>query len=416
MTNRCLSLPLIKCNVETASNSSTSNFEYKICTSIAEVDPVLWTSLAPPENLFFNIDYLLALENSVDHHVKFRYLVIEKDKMPAGVAVFQLIKFSGSNVENETPEEGHFIKAYAARLFKGLLVKIVNRLSLNLLVCGNTFVTGEYGLFFNDKESTSAEIPDFLEEGIQKIMLADNTEKISGILIKDYYKESSKPFSPLKDRGYLEFEVNPNMILDLDESWNDFDDYLAAMTSKYRTRMKKAIKRSADIEARELQVEDIQRELARIGYLYDQVIDASAFKLTKLEPDYMIQLKRALKEKFKVIGFYKSEQLVSYISYYADKEDLVAGFMGMEKDLNKAHDLYLNVLLKLVEEGIKINVKKVTFGRTAMEIKSSVGALPHQMYLYTKHNSPWINGIIKRVVKMLAKDPEWTLRSPFKDQ
>lgn len=128
----------------------------------------------------------------------------------------------------------------------------------------------------------------------------------------------------------------------------------------------------------------------------------------------MIQLKRALKEKFKVIGFYKGEKMISYISYYHDKDDLVAGFMGMERELNKKHDLYLNVLLKLIEEGIKLKVKKVTFGRTAMEIKSSVGALPHQMYLYTKHNSPLINGIIKQVVKLLSKDPEWTMRSPFK--
>ena len=84
--NRCLTLPLVnKFKADTVSTVTETALDYRIFRTIADVDPILWSELTPPENLFFNKNYLLALEKSVDRNVRFRYLVINKNKRPVGV-------------------------------------------------------------------------------------------------------------------------------------------------------------------------------------------------------------------------------------------------------------------------------------------------------------------------------------------
>jgi hypothetical protein len=86
----------------------------------------------------------------------------------------------------------------------------------------------------------------------------------------------------------------------------------------------------------------------------------------------------------------------------------------MNKSYLKEHDLYLNILYKLVQQAIYLKVYKLQFGRTAMEIKSSVGALPQHMFLFVKHVCPIRNFLVHTAVKNLSKNPEWTIRIPFK--
>jgi hypothetical protein len=88
--------------------------------------------------------------------------------------------------------------------------------------------------------------------------------------------------------------------------------------------------------------------------------------------------------------------------------------MGMDRDAQKQYDLYLNVLLLVARRGIEHGAKQSVFGRTAMEIKSSVGAKPHEMYLYTRHVSGWKNRIIMPMVKLLSRNEPWKQRNPFK--
>jgi hypothetical protein len=64
--------------------------------------------------------------------------------------------------------------------------------------------------------------------------------------------------------------------------------------------------------------------------------------------------------------------------------------------------------------GIEHQYKQVIFARTAMEIKSSVGAKPHHMSLYLKHtNSVFANTILKGIVKYANPVRDWDERHPF---
>lgn len=411
---RCISLS-IPCVEKTATTSvQAPAFSYKIFNSVAAIDAASWDSVLPESHTLLHRSYLKALEESGGDEMGYRYLVIERNRNPVGVGFFQIVTFKGSNVANPPPgaDASRITKILAS--LKSVLVKMISGVRADLLVSGNTFITGEYGFYFSPEMKSNDELLKAVTEGIDTIV-AQSSQKISGFLVKDFYQNKKDWTEGLKANGYLEFSVNPNMLLDIRPSWNTFDDYLGDMASKYRTRMKKAQKRAAGVTIREMDADEMQQRLPEMSALYDEVVDEADFKLLKLDISHIVKMKHELGGRFGVIGFFKDDALVTFISYFLHKETLVAGYMGLKHAVNQEYDLYLNVLLKLAETGIAKNMKQVVYGRTAMEIKSSVGAVPQPMRLYLKHRSPAINFMMRRVVPFLSKNPEWTLRSPFKE-
>lgn len=56
------------------------------------------------------------------------------------------------------------------------------------------------------------------------------------------------------------------------------------------------------------------------------------------------------------------------------------------------------------------------FARTALEIKSSVGAVPENLYCYLRHQNPLVNKFTGTLLDYLKPVEEWLPRHPFKSQ
>jgi len=91
-----------------------------------------------------------------------------------------------------------------------------------------------------------------------------------------------------------------------------------------------------------------------------------------------------------------------------------AHYLGYDKSKNAQHQIYLNMLYDLIKEGIDARVDKIQFARTALEIKSSVGAVPYDMLCYLKHKTTWKNKFLPKLLSFMVPEKEWQPRSPFK--
>jgi hypothetical protein len=58
--------------------------------------------------------------------------------------------------------------------------------------------------------------------------------------------------------------------------------------------------------------------------------------------------------------------------------------------------------------------KEIIFARTALEIKSSVGAKPHQMFGLIEHSNPILNKLMYKIFPFLEPETIWQERNPFK--
>lgn len=392
-----------------ASEFVTVDHTVDILTSISEASQSFWDNIVPEGHVFLSYEYLHAFEASVSDNVGFRYLVFRERGHAVGVAAFQIIHFDAGNVAvAEDAEQQSFMRK--------LIAKVIKPISFRLLVSGNAFMTGEYGLYFKDG-ALNADRAEWLHHGIDQIVAAEQArgESLSGVLIKDYYLDKTTQLERFKQAGYLEFQVQPNMIVDIDSEWGDFDGYLQAMTSKYRTRVKRAIKDLNGIDVRPLNEATVKQYMDRIESLYDQVIDNSHFKLAKFDIGHLKPMKATLGDTCHIDGFFKGDELIGFISYLIRSNgELVAGMTGFDREEQQQHDIYLNILLQLVRRGIEQKAERVVLGRTAMEIKSSIGAKPHDMVDYVRHCNSLMNAIIKPIIKLFSSTEEWKQRTPFK--
>ena len=95
-------------------------------------------------------------------------------------------------------------------------------------------------------------------------------------------------------------------------------------------------------------------------------------------------------------------------------DELEAHFLGFDKKMNIQHQLYLTMLYNKVKKAIHLGSKKVVFARTAMEIKSSVGATPKELCIYLRHENALLNKVVSPIINLLNPEEKWVQRHPFK--
>ena len=136
-------------------------------------------------------------------------------------------------------------------------------------------------------------------------------------------------------------------------------------------------------------------------------------RVTSCDAEYFVALKRELGEEFKFIAVFLNGKAIAFLSAFKFRENLEAHLVGLDYDLLRTHALYQNILYHFVRLAIEYKCTKLFFGRTATEIKSTVGAVPVKLNCYLKLNNGLANLMIKPF--MPTKDKEdYIARSPFK--
>jgi predicted N-acyltransferase len=238
--------------------------------------------------------------------------------------------------------------------------------------------------------------------------------KISAVLIKDFFPEMEPYSRELKHFKYYDFKVEPAMILELDPGWRTFEDYLAAMSSKYRKRAKTVIKKGAAIQVRSLSAEEILENGKRIMELFDAVHLKAKFRLATLTIGYFAEMKRTFADTFRMDAYYIGEKMVGFRSTFILEDGTDAHFVGLDYGVNREHDVYQNMLYDFVKDTFATGKKKLYMGRTASEIKSTIGAEPYELYCYVRHRNPLHNRFIKPFISQVQPS-EWIMRNPFKE-
>jgi hypothetical protein len=78
---------------------------------------------------------------------------------------------------------------------------------------------------------------------------------------------------------------------------------------------------------------------------------------------------------------------------------LDAHFIGIDYSKNKTYAIYPRILNDYVRLGISTNSSQINLGRTASEIKSTLGAQPKPLTCYCKHKRYLPNKILKPFIK-----------------
>ncbi len=373
-----------------------------------------WANTMPADNLFFQPAYLLTLEKAPPTGVKFGYLIFRKNGKNIGGAILQVQYFKANQNINYQEEAAIGFFGTLSRFFRNL---VASKVEFYTIICGNMMLTGEYGFAFKKNALSPKEELKALDEGLSfaQQQYEQKGIPIAGNLLKDFFHNNHEYSNQLTNIGYHEFQVQPNMILPKVNRWKDFDHYLSDVTSKYRVRYRRARKKAGELKRVELSESEIIEKQALMHNMYNEVAENSGFNLVNLNKEYLIELKRNLGNRFKVYGYFQGDSFVGFNSTIANGTELEAHFLGFVKKVNKESQLYLNMLYDILEEGIVGGFHDIVFARTAMEIKSSLGAQGYDMNCYLKHQNSFTNKLLPSILSVLKPEKDWVPRNPFKE-
>lgn len=382
---------------------------FKIYTSINQI-PTEWNALVG-HDLFLQTSYLRALESAPPSTISLYYIGVFDEDNLVGVAIIQRVKLYAKDMfrSTGTSKLKTILKDGLTRILRG-----------NILVVGNLMHTGQHGMYFNSKAISQKVFLELLFEAIDalKILIKTRNHKsVRAILFKDFF-ESDKIHSAFKlfeRHTFYHLQVQPNMILKISSHWNSFDDYLNDLNTKYKTRYKRAKKKFGKISIKEMTQDEVLENSEHLYHLYKIVSTNASFNTFLLPEHHFYNFKRELQEKFKIFGFYLNNELVGFYTLILNGDILETYFLGYDNAYQNKNQLYLNMLYEMLSFGIANNFNMIVYARTAMEIKSSVGAKPYGMSMYIKHTNPLMNALLKYIFKLMNPAQQWEERRPFKN-
>lgn len=358
----------------------------KLFKTVDAIPQTYWDSVNCCTNIYYSPEFLKAFEVA-NTDIEFNYIFILKDNKAVAFANTQIVTIG---VETITKN----IRMSAK------LKRIVNNMFCNnqirVLFCGNVFLSGEYGTFLKDGEP-KVETFNAIAKSVKQ--LYKSTKRLQTIFVKDFENESLYITDHLKSFDYASMQVEPNMIITLKPEWHSFDDYKSALKSKYRVKANKADSKSETLDAKLFTQEDIKLHKNELQALYQNTIDNADFNAQILNLDTYIHLKNEFKEKFIVKGYFLEGKLVGFLSAMQNGTNLDAHFIGIDYTNNKEFAIYPRILNDYVRLGIETKSERINLGRTASEIKSTLGAKPEALTCYCKHKRYIPNQILKPFIK-----------------
>jgi Acetyltransferase (GNAT) domain len=383
--------------------------DFHIYDSLAALE----NDLLPHRTLFLEKDYLLSMEESSPSALSFRYLCLKEKGRLVAAFYFQVINLSSSQLGQIINFEPY------SKILSGLSMLVQNMLfgakkdkPHYLVICGNMYLSGDYGILCEEKDHQKA--ANYLLDGFDFVRKElEKTGKVMAKIAKDYPAENDFYGPALKEKKFYPLVMDPIMEMAIRPHWNNFEDYISDLSSKYRQRYQQVKKKLATCEVRVMKTDELIERKEEIDRLYLAVQMKSPVRLIMHDSDYLISLSKRLKSKIEFKGIFENGKLLAFMAGIRDHNHFEAHHIGIDYEYNKSHNLYQNLLYEYIEMAILAKSPLLSFGRTALEMKTTVGAVAHTYHAYIKLNNGLINGIAGH---MLPKEYEmdWIPRNPFK--
>jgi hypothetical protein len=358
-----------------------------------------WNHVIPADNPYMQPAYLRALERA---GTQMRYAIGYRDGRPIAAASFQVLELDRDTTLQPT------WRLPVRLVFSSLFTHGRAR----ALISGNALHswTGSYahasGLDAGEAGAVFAELTRRVrrDEGRQG--------PIDFTVLRDVELQGAD-MDAVEDAGYMPLRgVEPTMVVPLNPTWSSGGDYVAAMSRKYRARVRRARKKGADLVRCDLSLEELLVQRSTLEPLLDNVVDKAAFKLARCSLRDVVELKRELGDRFVVRTYGLDGAVVGFSAALVHHDRLEALLVGIDYEHNQDRSLYQNMLYDFVEQGIERRCATVHLGRTALEIKSTVGAEPVALPILVRHRNPLVNRAVA-VALRFVDGVEWTPRNPF---
>ncbi len=389
----------------TCSPNKTSNLPYSHHIYIHTHElPEDWDILAK-NNIFLSRKYLEVLEEAAPSNMKCHFIGIFDETELVGIAISQYLDLNNIDCYGNKRQVNNIsLKNFLFRKFAS-----------RILVIGNNMLSGQHAFEMSETASQSKLLVALNHAAIElKSMFKKKGTDIHLTIFKDFIATEIENFSMEAYAADLKFSVQPNMVLEIRKEWKSELDYASAFTKKYRAQHKRGRSKCIGVEKREMTLEEIISREKDLEELYLHVAGNAPFNTFYLPRHHFSTFKKKLSSNFLLFGYFIGEEMIGFKTMINNGDALDSYFLGYDDSMQKEKMLYLNMLYDMTGHAIQQGFCKMIFGRTALEIKSSIGAKPEKMIGIMRHSNKSINRFLPFFFNYLEPKTVWQERSPFR--
>ncbi len=366
--------------------------------------PSKWDDLAN-NNIFLSSDYLEILEKSAPENMICHYIGFFRAKELVGIALSQFLDLI--KLESFGERDKCIKTSIRNSLFKNFCSHV--------LIIGNNMLTGQNAYAFSDRIDKNTALL-CLKTASKKLetIFKNKGQKIHITTFKDFPQEETEIFQKAGFEDYFQFSTQPNMLFAIPTHLKTEQDYIHALSKKYRDQYKRARKKAEKVVKIKMHLKDIIKHEETIYDLYFHVAKNAHFNTFFLAKNHFRSLKEILKDQFLFYGYFLDEKLIGFNTIIKNGEVMDTYFLGYDESIQREKMLYLNMLYDIIAYSINKGFKEIVFARTALEIKSAVGAKPKEMFGYMKHSNPILDRFMEKLFCYLEPKVVWKERNPFK--
>ena len=392
----------------------STGFGFAFADRIDYVDPARWDLVTRGGSFFLRRDVLRVVENHGPENIQPRYAMVFRGEKPVAAIAVQVVTVTGERLRREAAiAKSAPGKNLLRRMLAPAARTVGSGLRERMLVAGNLLSWGFHGIAFALDEEAAALWP-AVAEALYRIRRA---ERLSGqtdfAMVKDVTAQQAGT-EILRRFSYRALETEPNMVLALDPTWRNYDDYLAALDSKYRKKVKDQGKRLTTAGCTVEVLSDLAAHAGRLHSLYLAVQGNASVRLVTLRENYFTELARVGGDDFRCTVVRRAGEVIGFVTSVRDGETAIGYYIGFDRAAAaEGLPIYLRLLHATVADAIAWRCTRLSIGRTALEPKAGLGARPEPMSVWVRHRVAPLNWMLRGLLGAVphAEAPE---RSPFK--
>lgn len=363
-----------------------------------------WDSLSQ-DSIFLRKSFLSALKASTPGNMRNFYVEFYQDSSLIGIALFQHIDLK--TIKPFQIQEKMFNES--------LSTWALNTFASSILFIGNNLMSGQNAFRFDNNldHKLCVKLISEASKFLKNQLKSENT-RVHITVWKDFTNLESNEIEKFISNRYYKFTIQPTMIFEVDKSIKTELDYVNLLSKKYRDHYKRARKKAFGITKRQLSISEIEDMQDRISDLYLTTVSNASFNTFTLPLNHFSAMKKTLGADFQFYAYFIDQKLIGFNTVIKNGTSLEPYFLGYDAEEQKKHSLYLNMLYDIVGYAAIKDFHSIAFGRTALEIKSSVGAKAVDLFGFIHHSNPIINLFVAKLFAAIEPKIEWKVRNPFK--
>ncbi len=378
-------------------------FRVALADRIGFLDGAGWDAVTAVSTWWLSRPALRAVELAGPANIATRYALIYRDERPAAAAVLQSVDLDGSRIGR--PEAGGRLGQAARRVRS----RVLGGVKFRLHVCGNLLCGGRPAVAFAPGESPAETWP-AVATALDRLRPTGSRTDLT--LLGDF--RSGDP-APSALPGYRALPTEPDMILAVPAAWKSYDDYLGSLTSKAR---KNATRLRTELQTAgcRLELVSARDRAADLYRLYLEVHHRARWRLVTSAPGWLSAVEAAAgPDGFRCTGILRGDELLGFVTTVRDGDQVIAYQVGFSSKANADVPLYFSLLHAAIGDGIALGAKSISFGRTALDPKSKLGAKPAPLTVRVRHDHPALNALLRPLVDAV-RAPAAPVHHPFKEE